>query len=148
MIQSPESGIDEFGIWKDDSICYSIRAYLGGLVGTMFCKETDVKVEGAWSGSMGFTPDLLPFVGRLEGEVTGRNRVEGAEWISAGFQGEGMVLAWLSGVAVALMIVGDEEFGDEGGIPGGRVGDWLPVELICSKGRMDRLSVSDLGVLL
>jgi len=147
MVQSPESGIDEFGIWKDDSICYSIRAYLGGLVGTMFCDQT--KVEGAWSGCMGFTPDLLPFVGRLEGEVTGRKAVgEGREWISAGFQGEGMVLAWLSGVAVALMIVGDEEFGDEVGIPGGRVGDWLPRELICSKGRIDRLSVSDLGVLL
>ncbi|CAG7929488.1 unnamed protein product [Penicillium olsonii] len=144
MIQSPGRGVDEFGIWRDDGICYSIRAYLGGLVETVF--ETQTKTERAWSGCMGFTPDLLPFVGRLESSMTGR-RSDG-EWISAGFQGEGMVLAWLSGVAVGLMIAGDQEYQDEAGIPGGRVQDWLPRELICSKERVDRLIVSDLAALL
>jgi hypothetical protein len=148
MIQSPGNGIDEFGIWNDDSLCYSIRAYLGGLVGTMFCNEGDGKVEGAWSGIMGFTPDLLPYVGRLDSSFTERKCAEGGEWISAGFQGEGMVLAWLSGVAVALMIVGDERFEQEGGIPGGRVADWLPAELICSKARIDPLHVADLADIL
>jgi glycine/D-amino acid oxidase-like deaminating enzyme len=109
MVQSAESGIDEFRIWRDDSLCYSIRAYLGGLIGTIFCYQT--KMEGAWSGCMGFAPDLLPFVGRLD-EITGRKKGgEGGEWISAGFKGEGLVLAWLCGVAIALMIVGDEEVG-------------------------------------
>ncbi|CAG8929266.1 unnamed protein product [Penicillium salamii] len=144
VIQSPGRGIDEFGVWRDDGLCYSIRAYLGGLVETIF--ETQTKVEQAWSGCMGFTPDLLPFVGRLEESLTGRKG--GGEWISAGFQGEGMVLAWLSGVAVGLMIAGDEEYQDEAGVPGGRVKEWLPRELICSKERVDRLSVSDLGNLL
>ncbi|KAK9860080.1 hypothetical protein MYU51_010333 [Penicillium brevicompactum] len=146
MIQSPERGIDEFGIWRDDGLCYSIRAYLGGLVETVF--ETRSKVEQAWTGCMGFTPDLLPFVGRLEESITGRGNGEGAEWISAGFQGEGMVFAWLSGVAVALMIAGDQKVRGEAGIPGGRVQDWLPRVLICSKERIDRLSISDLGTLL
>lgn len=146
MIQSPEQGMDEFGIWRDDGLCYSIRAYLGGLVETMF--ETRCRIEQAWTGCMGFTPDLLPSVGRLEKGITGRGSGDGAEWISAGFQGEGMVLAWLSGVAVGLMLSGDENFEEEPGIPGGRVRDWLPGELICSKERIDRLSVSDLGMLL
>ena len=138
------------------------RAYLDGLLPTIFGAhnwgaDNGTRVKMAWTGCMGFTPDLLPYVGFLDPKITQRkvpcSAKEGkqpAEWISAGFQGEGMVLAWLSGIAVGLMLTGDEDevFEEAPGIPGGKISEWLPQELVCSKRRMDRSCVSDLATLL
>ena len=161
MVQSPQKGMDEFGIWRDDQMSVPILAYLNGLLPTIFGTnnwgvDESPGTKQAWSGCMGFTTDLLPYVGKLNQALTHRKLGssykdhKAAEWISAGFHGEGMILAWLSGVAVGLMIVGDEEedFLEGPGIPGGKVRDWLPREMICSKRRVDRSSVSDLAMLL
>ncbi|KAF4181652.1 hypothetical protein CNMCM7927_000531 [Aspergillus lentulus] len=164
LVQSPEKGMDEFGIWRDDRSSFAIRAYLDGLLPTMFGvhnwgADIGARVKMAWTGCMGFTPDLLPYVGILDQKITQRkvptarsskDAKHPAEWISAGFQGEGMVLAWLSGVAVGLMLVGedDEVFEQAPGIPGGKIGEWLPEEFACSKQRVDYSNVSDLATLL
>ncbi|KAL4894641.1 FAD dependent oxidoreductase-domain-containing protein [Aspergillus ambiguus] len=163
VVQSPEKGLDEFGIWRDDRSSYAIRAYLEGLLPAVFGAaswgdDRGARVKLAWTGCMGFTPDLLPYVGVLDQRITQRKTPSTqskdgkplAEWISAGFQGGGMVLAWLSGVAVGLMLVGEEDevFGPAPGIPGGRIAEWLPEELICSKQRVDRLNASNLATLL
>ncbi|EEY14781.1 conserved hypothetical protein [Verticillium alfalfae VaMs.102] len=72
-------------------------------------------VEHAWSGILGMTGDFLPFVGRLHSGLTGRkvaSKKDGGvhgEWIAAGFAGEGMVWAWLSGTALGIMVDGCEE---------------------------------------
>ncbi|KAJ5743107.1 hypothetical protein N7533_010209 [Penicillium manginii] len=164
VVQSEEKGMEEFGIWRDDQISYRILAYLYGIMPTMFGTNSwgvdeAPRPKQAWTGCMGFTPDLLPYVGKLEHSLTQRkletlsregDKKEAAEWISAGFQGEGMVMAWLSGVAVGLMILGDEDdaFVECSGIPGGKVKDWLPAEFVCSKRRVDKLSITDLATLL
>ncbi|KAJ5378615.1 hypothetical protein N7509_011734 [Penicillium cosmopolitanum] len=164
VIQSQDKGIDEFGIWRDDQISYPVLAYLNGLMPTIFGTniwgvDEAPRAKQAWTGCMGFTPDLLPFVGKLEDGLTQRklefpsekdDNKEAAEWISAGFQGEGMVMAWLSGVAVGMMIIGDEEGGflECPGIPEGNVQDWLPREFVCSKQRVDKLSLTDMATLL
>lgn len=164
VVQSEEKGMEEFGIWRDDQISYRILAYLYGIMPTMFGNNSwgvdeAPRPKQAWTGCMGFTPDLLPYVGKLEHSLTQRkletlsregDKKEAAEWISAGFQGEGMVMAWLSGVAVGLMILGDEDdaFVECSGIPGGKVKDWLPAEFVCSKRRVDKLSITDLATLL
>ncbi|KAJ5899028.1 hypothetical protein N7495_003772 [Penicillium taxi] len=158
IVQSPEHGMDEFGIWTDDKSNYAIKAYLEGLLPTMFGpqnwgEDSGTRVQNSWTGCMGFTPDLLPFVGPLDVSITGRKlpqpltcQRQPCEWICAGFQGEGMVLAWLSGVATALMLLGEEvDFQEMDAIPGGEVHDWLPEQLLCSKERVDRLNVSDLA---
>lgn len=164
VIQSENQGIDEFGIWRDDKISYPVLAYLNGLMPTIFGTNSwgfdeAPRAKQAWTGCMGFTPDLLPYVGKLEDSLTHRRleappgkdgKQQTAEWISAGFQGEGMVMAWLSGVAVGLMIVGNEE-GESlqcPGIPKGNVQDWLPREFVCSKRRVDKLSLTDMATLL
>lgn len=57
---------------------------------------------------MGFTYDSLPLVGKLPSSLTGRNlppKSLGSEWMAAGFNGEGMVHAWRSGIAVAQMLL-------------------------------------------
>lgn len=163
-VQSPEKGMDEFGIWRDDRSSYSIRAYLDGLLPTIFGAhnwgaDMGTRVKMAWTGCMGFTPDLLPYVGVLDQKITKRkaptvrsrkDAKQPGEWISAGFQGEGMVLAWLSGVAVGLMLVGEEDeiFEQAPGIPSGKIAEWLPEEFVCSTRRLDRSNVSDLATLL
>ena len=164
VVQSPEKGMDEFGIWRDDRSSFAIRAYLDGLLPTMFGAhnwgaDVGARVKMAWTGCMGYTPDLLPYVGILDQKITQRkvptarsskNAKQPAEWISAGFQGEGMALAWLSGVAVGLMLVGEEDeiFEEAPGIPGGKIGERLPEEIVCSKRMVDCSNVSDLATLL
>ncbi|EAW16437.1 NAD(P)/FAD-dependent oxidoreductase [Aspergillus fischeri NRRL 181] len=77
LVQSPEQGMDEFGIWRDDRTCFAIRAYLDGLLPTMFGThnwgaDTGARVKRAWTGCMGFTPDLLPYVGIPDQKITQR----------------------------------------------------------------------------
>ncbi|KAF7586504.1 hypothetical protein BBP40_008786 [Aspergillus hancockii] len=133
LFQSEGKGMDEVGIWQDDKISTTIRAYLAGIWPTVVLQNgaSPPWILQAWTGCMGYTVDLLPYVGRLSHKLTGR-RVKPSggktgkqppgytppgEWISAGFGGDGMVTAWLSGVAVGLMVLGQEnlEFQDECG---------------------------------
>ncbi|PYH94671.1 nucleotide-binding domain-containing protein [Aspergillus ellipticus CBS 707.79] len=170
VVQSPGQGIDEFGVWRDDQMSGPISAYLDGIMPVIFGRERwgqdshGTRIKQAWTGCMGFTADLLPYVGKLEPGLTGRgvtyrpgsatgveqDQVPPGEWISAGFNGEGMVLAWLCGVAVGLMALGLDDKKHDGcvGIPPGTVKDWLPEEFICSKRRVDRSDVTELGLLL
>lgn len=93
VIQSPGHGIDEFGIWRDDGVSYTIRAYLEGLMPSIF--ETDnwgedsrgSRVKRAWSGCMGFTSNMLPYVGRLDEKLTGRKVPRGSSVL--GLKGTG-----------------------------------------------------------
>ena len=52
---------------------------------------------------MGFTSDGMPYVGKLTTNMTGRQGH--GEFIAAGFNGHGMDKAWLSGEAVASLIL-------------------------------------------
>jgi len=94
------------------------------------------RVKALWSGILGISVDLIPWVGRLPRVVSGRSepplssvvkseKEEGVhvsaapgEWIAAGYSGEGMVHAWLSGKALADMVLGREAEG--------RLGEWFP----------------------
>ncbi|KAG1720741.1 hypothetical protein EDB19DRAFT_1775556 [Suillus lakei] len=94
--------------------------------------------EGEWAGGR-VRPDLIPWVGRLPRVASGRSEPplssvvksekEGVgervhvgaapgEWIAAGYSGEGMVHAWLSGKALTEMMLGREVEG--------RLGEWFP----------------------
>ncbi|PBP21358.1 hypothetical protein BUE80_DR007804 [Diplocarpon rosae] len=61
------------------------------------------RLRSSWSGIMGFTGDGLPLVGNLTADMTGR--IGPGEWIAAGFNGYGMVNCWMSGIAVANMVL-------------------------------------------
>lgn len=104
---------------------------------------------------MGFPADVLPLVGKLDPRITCRTRkaietrdpesVSPNEWIAAGFCGEGMVMAWLSGVAVALMILGlkDEELPESPGCSGGKVTEWLPTAFAPNYLRIKNMNMLD-----
>ncbi|KAF9526006.1 FAD dependent oxidoreductase-domain-containing protein [Crepidotus variabilis] len=88
------------------------------------------RVTSVWSGIIGISVDFQPWIGRVPKIASGRREpsrtaapedpesgtigaltlASPGEWISAGFTGEGMVHAWLSGKMLAKMILGDESF--------------------------------------
>ncbi|THC93961.1 hypothetical protein EYZ11_006572 [Aspergillus tanneri] len=161
LFQSENKAIDEIGIWKDNSTNPIISAYLGGIWPVTFESE-HTKVLQLWTGCMGFTIDLLPFVGQVSPKFTGRvpRRKSGKgktsgkpvgdspnEWITAGFGGDGMVSAWLSGTAVGLMVLGRENIQHETrpGLPAGKVTDWLPKEMYLSEKRIRNASIYKLA---
>ena len=94
----------DLGKFLDDCNSAMAAAHLGGIINSVWspesCESPAVShVIRKWTGVMGFTADFFPLVGRLPREATGR---EGdGEWISAGFNGYGMAIAWLCGKHVA-----------------------------------------------
>jgi glycine/D-amino acid oxidase-like deaminating enzyme len=164
--QSPLKGLDEVGVWCDDKRSLAISAYLNGILPCVLRSvdaRAGIPVTHSWSGTMGYTSDVMPLVGRLTPKLTHRRgqisrkvssqaqrTVQPSEWISAGFNGDGMTSAWLSGTAVASMILGREN-ADRVDIPGrptGRVLDWLPKELLCSPERVSKASIYDFAELI
>lgn len=163
LFQSQEKGADEIGVWQDNSANAVISAYLRG-IWSVVLRDENTRMLQLWTGCMGFTIDLLPFVGRIHPKFTERDpprpsrRGKGvssenyrseppSEWISAGFGGDGMVSAWLSGTAVGLMMLGREEVGHDPkpGRPAGKVTEWFPKELLLSTGRIRRASIYKLA---
>jgi glycine/D-amino acid oxidase-like deaminating enzyme len=80
-----------------------------------------------WSGIMGFTADGMPIVGKLPQKLTGRNG--SGEWIAAGFNGHGMDKCWLTGEAIARMVLGEAHvtgFPKAYLLNDDRMGSWSP----------------------
>ena len=113
-------------------------------------------MKNMWSGSLALTADMMPFVGRLEPSLTGRAYEKATlakdtaksisppgEWISAGYNGEGMVNAWLCGVALGLMVLGRVDTVAEKtlGRPQGKLEEWFPREYLCTQERVTNASV-------
>ncbi|EGR44571.1 uncharacterized protein TRIREDRAFT_70092 [Trichoderma reesei QM6a] len=159
LFRSKEDGLDQVGVWDDGRVDAFPLMHLRGSMAAIFEPRwgAEGKLEGAWSGIMGFTGDMLPFVGGLPvGVGNGRRMRENVggvgdgfgEWIAAGFSGEGMVWAWLSGVAVGIMMMGreDDELVEGEGRPGGRLGEWFPVEEVrVDAGRLRRARLENLA---
>ncbi|KAF5377204.1 hypothetical protein D9615_006477 [Tricholomella constricta] len=100
-------------------------------------KEEAERVKAVWSGILGMSVDGKPWVGRIPDKISGRcaprvgtepesltrgKMLSGpserlaapGEWMAAGYTGEGMVHAWMSGKALACMVLGlDEETAGE-----------------------------------
>lgn len=89
-------------------------------------KDTEPGASQIWSGVMGFTSDGLPLVGNLSSKMTGRTG--DGEWIAAGFNGHGMDKCWLTGEALAQMVL-------QGTTP-----ESFPTPYLLSEERFDRLT--------
>lgn len=153
----PDAGASEFGTVDDSSLNKEISKYLyGGLAGYFGATnwgetsddEASNRVVQEWTGIMGATADGRPFVGKVpgkmdsswlpdwdgtKGEVPLRNL-----WISAGFNGHGMVLCLKSAKALVKMIENDgpgwanNEPLDLGGL------DWFPESFLITQERLER----------
>lgn len=94
-------------------------------------------VINKWSGIMGFTVDAVPLVGKVPKSISGRDPgtvQSGSEWVAAGLCGHGMAYCWLTGKAMANMVLEGEE----------DVGDWFPREqYACSEERLGRANLEE-----
>ncbi|KAF8126969.1 FAD dependent oxidoreductase [Boletus edulis] len=152
--QQGDEGYAAVANTDDSTYIKRVGAHLGGILPRYFGEdnwgregqpsEGDTSVEWAkgrvkatWSGVLGISADLLPWVGRLSPSISGRptppNGDEAniptapGEWIAAGYTGEGMVQAWMSGKALAEMVLGREREGN--------LAEWFPDVLRVSAAR-------------
>lgn len=88
------------------------------------------RILDKWTGVMGFTGDEAPIVGRVPEDISGRRASR--EWVAAGFCGHGMAYCWLTGKAVAEMLLKGEA----------SVKEWFPMEeYACSSQRLQRTTL-------
>ncbi|KIY63084.1 FAD dependent oxidoreductase [Cylindrobasidium torrendii FP15055 ss-10] len=118
MQMGSPSFMDAIGATDDSVTRFPDRVYLGGALPEYFGRHWGAEGRGeeeedcqlgrmkmVWSGILGISADRMPWVGRLPAKLSGRGEVKnGGEWIVAGFTGEGMAHAWLSGKALAQML--------------------------------------------
>lgn len=147
--QGEGGGIADLGVSADSDLSLYVDIHLSGALRAIFggtswgCVQGD-PVQAMWTGSMGFSMDGFPWVGRLSGAVTGRSELEsgGCEWVCAAFGGEGMVQTWLCGKALATMLLAQDT-------SLGRMVSmdlsWFPGQLLVSEKRFDE-AVLPLGV--
>ncbi|KAF9014891.1 FAD dependent oxidoreductase-domain-containing protein [Cyathus striatus] len=108
--------------WKSET-----AGYLMGALKDYFSTGEDESphlkedVRTLWSGILAFSVDECPWVGRVPSSISrrvirdrncdGKNfatdngLAPAAEWMAAGYSGEGMVHAWMSGKALAHMVL-------------------------------------------
>jgi len=125
--QSGDDGFDEFGIASGADRGTFIAAYLRGLLPTLYNPEQETKFVSSWTGIMGWSADLMPWVGKIPFSITRRpispegssmeNGLQRGEWACAGYSGEGMTHIWGCGKALAMMMLGKKE----------SIRDWFPV---------------------
>ncbi|KAJ5225270.1 hypothetical protein N7468_006495 [Penicillium chermesinum] len=124
-----------------------IDIHLSGALSAVFGRESwgcvpGRAIQSMWTGSMAFSTDSFPWVGRLPGSVTQRPLPDptesGSEWVCAAFGGDGMVQAWLSGKAVATMLLLED-----GQLADGSSADisWLPDQMLVSEDRVARAEI-------
>ncbi|KAJ5604674.1 hypothetical protein N7510_009828, partial [Penicillium lagena] len=126
-----------FGVSADDAEDIPAKIHLAGVLPVIFGEKnwgTEVagklRLKGSWVGIMCNSLDTVPMVGKIPGEAL-LDREEGddkgAEWISAGYGGYGMVNAFLCGQSLAKMVLGRD------------VGGLLPDQYRISAERVRRL---------
>ncbi|KAH9064955.1 FAD dependent oxidoreductase [Lactarius vividus] len=168
IVQGGRITLSEVGVSDDSAYSMAIASHIQGALPEYFGRanwgaegvppvaaEADSpspwasgRVKALWTGILGVSADLQPWVGRVPSAVSGRAMLvlEKAdavrplavpgEWISAGYSGEGMVHAWLCAHALALMLLGLEE---EQSVPA-----WFPDEYRLTEKRLKRATLEGL----
>ncbi|KAG5337154.1 hypothetical protein C0989_010487 [Termitomyces sp. Mn162] len=159
--------MEEMGNADDAGWDGKAGTYLSGALDEHFA-DTKSVVKQLWSGVLGLSVDGQPWVGRVPAAVAGRRaprRLESGaacaevrgglagpgEWMAAGYSGEGMVHGWLSGKALACMVLGLEKGpASEKRRPDGARGagadlaGWFPSVYRVSESRWARAGIEDL----
>ncbi|KXJ93395.1 FAD dependent oxidoreductase-domain-containing protein [Microdochium bolleyi] len=133
------------------------EAYLGGVLPTYFgyeaygAERTDYPDNGTgsgiwpgrmkrvWNGVEALTRDALPVVGPLDERFSNRtvlaNPGKGREWVTTGFNGEGMAYTWLSGKGLSEMI---RNHGGRDNSSSDAVFEWFPRAFLLTEERLKR----------
>lgn len=141
--------LNEIGVATDDCLNVRISAHLKGALEVIFGEEDqDIPLEhtvkAMWTGIMGFSSDGFPWVGKLPPSLTNRqfelqDSKNAGEWVTSGFSGEGMVLAWLCGKALAQMVHSElREKSNSISANGDDASSWFPDTFRVSPQRVDK----------
>ncbi|PWW75437.1 nucleotide-binding domain-containing protein [Tuber magnatum] len=95
----------EIGTVDDSAVDVRTTIHLSGVLPAI---GLDTKVQEIWTGIMGFSGDLLPWIGEVPPEISGRQQGAGKEWVAAGYTGDGMCVAWGAAEEVVARILGLE----------------------------------------
>lgn len=114
LAHAEDGGVNEYGTTDDITLNPTMIEYLKGTLpryfGSNWGKDSpDGRIRAQWTGIMGYSADGYPLVGQFPGE-------EGL-WISASFQGHGMVLCWKCAEALVEMMEGRDEEELQGWFP-------------------------------
>ncbi|KAF1992675.1 FAD dependent oxidoreductase [Amniculicola lignicola CBS 123094] len=130
LLRQPEGAASEYGTVDDSTLVDSISKYLCGSLVGYFGRENwgETDDEGGdrivqeWTGIMGETADGRPFVGEVPGKP--------GQFMSAGFNGHGMVLCLKSAEALVEII---------GGVKPEDI-DWFPQSFLVTEDRIKNSS--------
>lgn len=136
--QSEAGGVGDLGIATDSELSFYADIHLSGALSAIFGREnwgsvSGPSVEQMWTGSMAYSADGLPWVGKLPRSATLRDSPaegKGGEWISNACCGEGMVQTWLSGKALGRMLLKHD------GLAGNEDLSWFPKEMLVTEERV------------
>ncbi|CUS11023.1 unnamed protein product [Tuber aestivum] len=95
----------EIGTVDDSVVELCTTIHLSGVLPAI---GLDTRVQKIWTGIMGFSGDVLPWVGEVPPEISGRQQGVGKEWVAAGYTGDGMCAAWGAAEEVVARILGLE----------------------------------------
>ncbi|KAI1307060.1 FAD dependent oxidoreductase [Xylaria venustula] len=103
LTSAVSEGLNEYGSTDDTAEDEDTMRDLGNTLPQYFgdnwgFDNPEGRVRKQWTGIMGYGADGLPFVGEMPGEKD--------LWVSASFQGHGMVLCWMSARALVEMMEG------------------------------------------
>ncbi|KAK0991454.1 hypothetical protein LTR54_011821 [Friedmanniomyces endolithicus] len=126
--QLPNSGASRYGETDDTVLEPTITKYLRDSTPDFFGSNwgpdhASGRIRKEWSGIMGASADGLPYVGAMP-DMPGL-------WISAAFNGHGMVWCLKAAEALVEMVMGDE--GEQTAVD-----EWLPRSARMSRERMGR----------
>ncbi len=126
LVRAPDDGLLEYGTTDDTTVNEVIGSYLRGTTARYFGSNWGPdaaagRIRKEWTGIMGYSPDGFPFVGEMPG-ATGL-------WLSASFQGHGMVLCWMCARALVEMMEGRD---------GDALSTWFPDAFRLTGERMEK----------
>lgn len=148
-------GLDQLAEYDDSITDPLTECHLSGMITTLFGENgRNGSVKNIWSDIICYTPDSLPYVGKLDHRLTGRKvgavdgevKDEPAEWISAGYHGgDGLCMALWSRIARMDAGSQDEDLEERPRMPSRRVADWFPKELLVSNKRVQDGDILDIA---
>ena len=124
LTKTADHGLGEYGNTDDSVLNEEITQYLSSTTETFFREnwgtdDQQGRIRTSWSGIMGFSGDGFPIVGPIRGEA--------GLYISASFQGHGMVLCFLCAKALTHMLLDEDD--DE-------LAYWFPTAYRMSEARL------------
>lgn len=126
LARAKDGGLEEYGTTDDEGCDSIISNHLTNCTPRYYGEgwgedHKDGRIRKQWTGIMGYSPDGLPFIGEIPNSPN--------LFITASFQGHGMVLCFLCAKALVSIVLEDEKK---------ELLEWFPESFIITEERMQK----------